>query len=141
VDDEEEELSKQIVGNRPAMLGGGFPPGERIRALEEGFQYHREQIHAANNRLHKLGNTVNGFTNSVNELENKLERFERVQHDLDESVKALQGVNKSLSEKEAARQRRRDDVKSVAAIVAFVLSTLIGVSTLFSWLRDATPGP
>lgn len=123
------------------MLGGSYPTGERIRALEEGFQYHREQIHAVNNRLYKLGDTVQGFTTSVNELESKLERFERVQLELDGNVKALQAVNKSLSEKEVARQRRRDDVKSVAAIVAFVLSTLIGVSTLFNWLRDAAPGP
>jgi uncharacterized protein (DUF3084 family) len=139
--DDEEALAQRISGPRPAMLGGAYPTGERIRALEEGFQYHREQIHAANNRLHRLGTTIENFSGSVKDLENELERFERVQHELGRNVEALQAVNKSLSEKEAARQRRRDDVKSVAAIVTFVLGVLIGVSSLLGWLRDAAPGP
>lgn len=131
---------------RPLALGPGYPPGERIAALETISNYHREQIHAANNRLHRLGNSINGFNVSVGELEDKLARLVQVQHGLDESVRALQAVNKSLSEKEQARQRRRDDVKTVAAIVTFVVGTLIGLSTLFSstlfgWLRDAPPGP
>lgn len=126
---------------RPLVLGPGYPPGERIAALETISNYHREQIHAANSRLHRLGNSINGFTALVNELEDKLGRFEHAQHELNENVKALQEVNKSLSAKEQARQQRRNDVKSVAAVITFVIGALTGGMALLNWFRDAAPGP